>query len=291
MYPGGENRTVTVCFMWDKAQNADVGGMTVYFYPTDGIGRIWRFDIPGRDGGPVELPTGRYRMLAVNNDLPGITFSGQDSFDEFTANTRRDIGTTVVQPTGMLYGGKVVDVDVSACCVDYLTSGGVTKECPMGVIRCYPDSLSTIYHVTFSNIKGSERLRSASARLAGIASTMKVSTGLGGDSVCATTFPLTMSTDATPRLTGLTSGLGNPAGTPAFTLSITVTRTDGKSFVKNFDVTQQVLNSSTPRNVFINIEGLEIPDSEIPDQPGGDVGLVVGVDGWQVIEIDISTSV
>lgn len=69
----GATEDVHILFEWDKAADADVAGMTLFFYPQDAHGRIWRFDIAGRDGGHVELPPGRYSLTACNNDLPGIT--------------------------------------------------------------------------------------------------------------------------------------------------------------------------------------------------------------------------
>lgn len=71
-----------------------------------------------------------------------------------------------------------------------------------------------------------------------------------------------------------------------------VTRIDGKSFVHDFDVTEQVMNSIPSKNVIILINGIEIPTGDIPDNPGEDVGNIdVGVDGWTIIEIDIESTI
>lgn len=287
--PGSEPYTIDVRFMWDAAPEASVDGMTVYFYPTDEYGRMWRFDIAGRDGGPVELPLGRYRMLAVNNDLPGITFSDGDMYDRLQANARRIDTSGLTGSTGMLYRGVVYDVDVTICGVGYTRPDGSVKECPFGVVRCYPDSLATVYDVTLTGVVGMDRVRSASAALGGIASSVSIASGKTGDEVCRSEMQL-QPWPETGMMTGRTMGLGTPSGTPRFGLTVTVRCNDGKTLRKEFDVTDQVTGSPDPRNVHIIINGLEIPDTG-PDTPPEDVGMIVGVDGWQVIDIDYNTEV
>ena len=64
-----------------------------------------------------------------------------------------------------------------------------------------------------------------------------------------------------------------------------VTTSHGK-YSKTFDVTDQVMNSKYPKDVYIHIKGLDIPEADTPSDP--DVGISVGVDGWQLIEITYS---
>ena len=47
------------------------------------------------------------------------------------------------------------------------------------------------------------------------------------------------------------------------------------------------MNSKYVKDVNINIKGLDIPASDTPTNPDGNhgVGISVGVDGWQLIEI------
>lgn len=285
--PGGAVRPVNVAFNWESAPQARVEGMTLYFFPKSPGGKVWRFDIPGRNGGTVDLPTGRYRMIAVNNDLPGITFSGQNSESTYTASARTEGG-----PTGMLYGGSVSDIDLSLCGVSYTTPEGTCKECPYNVVRCSPDSLATVYHIIVKKATGLEKTRGVTARLSGIASTMNLSSGIRGPVCCANTFSLNAPEDKTAyALTGETSGLGSPTdASPDFTLTVTATRTDGTKTSTDINVTQQVLNSRHPRCVYITVDSLSIPDTPNPPSSGDDVGLVVGVDGWTEITIDYDTS-
>lgn len=284
--PADSVSTIDVKFVWDKAPGAEVDGMTLYFYPVSDWTRMWRFDIAGHEGGKVELPAGRYRLIAVNNDLPGIEFTGTDTFNGLTARARMADGTSATRPSGMLYGAVIDNLEVTLCGVEYTLEDGSCKECPKSLVRCYPDSMATVYTAVLRDIKGMDRVRSASARLDGVASSVTVRSGTTGDGTCTIPIQLSQTAEGGAELRGSSSGLGTPAGVPGFTLTIAVTRTDGKSFSKSFDVTDQVIHSPWTRNVHIYIDGLEIPEGTPPDPPDDDdVGIIVDVDGWHVIDI------
>ena len=285
--PDGGGRVIDVRFMWDEAPDATPDGMTLYFFPVSPGGLIWRFDIAGREGGKVELPFGSYRLLAFNNDLPRIDFSNTDSYDRFTANARF-AGEGLVYAPGLLYVGTVGFVDVTLCGVEYTDHEGCDKNCPQGLVRCYPKLESTIYNVIVRGVDGMSLVRSATATIDGIASAIRLVDGESAGQVVGESLALSIMRD-TSEMTGTTTGFGSIPGEDEYWLTITVTRTDGKTFAKRFDVSSQVLNSSNPRNVTIIVEGLDIPDDDLPPSSGDDVGIEVGVDGWHEIVIDINT--
>lgn len=286
--PGEAGGLVSVRFMWDNAPDADPDGMTLYFFPAGSDGQIWRFDIAGRDGGPVELPTGHYRLLAFNNDLAGVDFTSIDSYYDFTANARRT-GQSSVRAPGMLYAATVESVEVTMCGVSYVKPDGCGKDCPKGLVRCYPRQLSTVYTVEVRNVEGTELLRSATATLEGLAPSIRLSDGLPLGSAVSETAALSLLPEEA-LLTGRTTGFGTAPGGGGLWLTVTAVRTDGKAFARRFDVTDQVVNSRNPLDVLIIIDGLSIPDDDMPPGPGeGDVGIDVGVDGWSEIVVDIVT--
>ncbi len=289
---GNDPVPMTVRFMWDNAPSANPDGMTLYFFPISDGTRIWRFDISGRDGGSVELPLGAYRFLAFNNDLSGIDFSGQDEYSHLTATARKSLVADLIRPTGMLYGGSADYLEVTPCGIIYTARDGIVKECRQGLLRCYTDSLNCVYNVVLSGCKGLENMRSATCYLNGIASSLLVTSDHPEGEPATTAFILErMDGSEATVLKGSTTVFGFvDSPSPCVTLTLAVVRTDGTSVKKSFDVTEQVINSSNPHNVYIKLNGIEIPDGDIPDNPGGDVGIEVGVDGWQVIEIDIGSN-
>lgn len=287
--PGAEPRPIDVRFIWDKAPAAEVDGMTLFFYPCDGNGKVWRFDIAGDEGGRVAVPAGKYNLVSFNNDLPGIMISGAENFTTISADARQTGGSgEMVMPTGMLYGSVVEDVDVTLCGVRYRQDDGTVKECPYGVIRCRPDSMSNIYHIRFIDIKGGDHIASASAKLCGIGSGINFSDGLVKNDVC--NILCAMSGNGT-SLSTTTSGFAQPAAGNAGSVTVTATIRckSGHNYVKTYDVTKQVANFRNVHNVYINIKGLDVPDDGHPDNPGEDSGAFdVGVSGWETVNIDLS---
>lgn len=277
-------RMLDIKFEWVKAPDARPEGMTVYFFPDDRQSKLWRFDIRGRDGGKIELPPGAYRMLAFNNDLPGVRFDISAGFDDFKAmavSTAPD----KVAPTGMLYSAAVGYLEVTMCGVEYLDAEGRMKNCPYGIVRCEPDSVSTVYTAILRDVKGMERLRSASAALIGIAPEIRLADRQTAGAPVGTAFSLTR-TDT--GLTGTTTGFGTPPGKPQVILQVLVTRTDGAVLSKKYDATEQVMNYRYKRYVIIIIDNMEIPEGDVPPGPSDpDIGIDVDIDSWTVVNIDI----
>lgn len=262
---------VSVEYDWINAENAFPEGMTLLFFPTDGSSRPWRFDIGGREGGDIEIFPGDYSVISYNNDLPGVEFLDTDSYDRFSAAPCA-VSDSLTTPTGMLYGAHL---------------GHVSVRNPQGRrqrIILTPDSLSTVYHIRLDSVSGTERIKTATAVLNGVASSVCLQRQCNSSSSCSLAAPLSISHERRYMLETVTTGLGNPdIADPRLTLEVIVTTSHGK-YSKSFDVTGQVVNSFNPRDVYIYIKGLEIPAADNP-AGDGDVGISVGVDGWQVIEI------
>lgn len=291
MCPGNMSNQIEVCFEWDKAREADPEGMTLYFFSQGQGGRVWRFDISGRNGGAVELPMGEYSMIAYNNDLPTINISGSESFGSLSASLRKPEGKTYYKPCGMLYSAVVDYIEVSPCGVTYVSADGAVKNCPKGLVRCYPDSMSTLYTVIVKNVDGIDRVKSSVARLNGIAAEMKLGTATAALYPSEISFSLAI--DRSSKILNSTAGAFSPEDdNQKYILDLLITRTDGKVFSRSFDVSDQVMNLRYLRNVVIIIDGLNIPDIDLPDNPGDNVGGIdVDVDGWDVVEIDLSTDI
>ena len=286
LVPGGEPRDISVLFMWDEAPDAPPQGMTLYFFPMTRGGKIWRYDTPGRDGGKMELPVGKYSMLAYNNDLPGITVSGLASMDDAMASLRLSQGAA--SGSGPLYCAVVDCLEVTPCGVEY--SGGcesVHKVCPMGLVRSCPVRRFCTYSVVVKGVDGIGLVRKASVALSGMAADVRLAAGALSDSAVAVAMPLEKADTADLR--GRSTAFGIAPGQEKISATISIVRTDGVALSKTYDVTRQVLQASDPRNVTVVIEGMEIPGPDTPPPSGSDVGIEVGVDGWQVIRIDLST--
>lgn len=226
----------------------------------------------------MELPSGRYGMIAVNSDLRGATVTDVTSYLDAKAMARSaGSNQASAMSTGMLFGGKVADLTVGY--------GGGEE---LSTIICRPDSMAVMYTIDIKIVEGMERMRSASARLGGMARSVTLATGATSADTCYTVSPMTGLSASSLR--AVTSGFGTPEPGGRFTLTVEAALTDGKVYARHFDVSDQVRNSRYPRNVYIYIDSISLPETGTPGG-GTDVGVDVGVDGWQQIEIDITTGV
>ena len=278
---------LTVRFEWDEAPDAAPDGMTLYFFPLGEDEMIWRFDIAGGRGGNLELPCGSYSMIAYNNDLPRIDFTSRDSYAGFTAVARR-LPDGHVAPPGCLYGGFIPRIDVSHRGVKYQLSGGEMADCAGGPVRCWPRCLSVIYRIEVRRVTGMECLRSATVCLDGLAGALRLvsDTPLGNP----VKEDVVLENDGSDSLlSAVLTGFGSAPDVTDYLLTVRCVCTDGSCFEKSFDVSAQILNSSDSKNVVIIVDGLDIPKNVTPSDPGEDVGIEVGVDGWSEIQINLGT--
>lgn len=270
----GEPVKAMVEFDWTDAPQANPEGMTLLLFPADGCSQLWRFDIKGRKGGEIELLSGVYNVIAFNNDLPGVEFTNTGNFDLFSASARNS-GNLSTSPTGMLYSATITGQGLFPDVNHTLT------------IKMKPEALSTVYHISLDSVSGTQRIKTAIAIVRGLARSVCLSRQCNSTDTCCMSAPLLIATDCPGRLETITTGFGNPdTPDPQIYLNVVVTTSHGK-YSKTFDVTDRVMNSQHPKDVYINIKGLDIPEADTPTNPDDkdDVGISVGVDGWQLIEI------
>ncbi len=276
--------SVDVRFVWDKAREAMPEGMTLLFYPEDAQGEFWRYEISGRDGGMIEIAPGRYTLVAVNNDLPGVSLQDFPYSEASLSAVEARFSRSYVTETGMAYEGKVGNLTILHNKVTYPSEqGGMVSESPP-IVYCYPDSISTVYNVRVEEVEGIERIRSAEATLEGCAKGIYLSTLAPVAPVVSTRFELDV---GQAEFSGRTTGF--PDNTPAarYTLTLRLWYKAGGGYEKSFDVTEQVVNSFYPRNVNIYIRGMVLPEKPTVDPD--EVGMKVDVDGWHVIEINLDS--
>lgn len=290
-------RKINLRFDWEDLPQAHPEGMTVYFFPTENDGRIWRFDIAGQTGGQVELSPGTYRMLAFNNDTHNVRFTDTGHYDLFGATTP---GITSLQNESAatpplrtmpenIYAGCIDNLDITICGVRYSEPSspeGKTVECGKSIVKCPMNYRTCIYTVIIRNVKNSDRTVSIAGSLSGLAGGITLANGdLQPPDV---TEPFPMAVHKPQTITGSLTCFGHIESDTNI-LTVTAKLNDGTTVNARRDVTEQIVNSPDPHNVTIVIDGLEIPDGETPKPPIGEGDLDVGVDGWTVIIIDINT--
>lgn len=278
---------IDIRFLWDRAQSASPEGMTLLFYPLEEGGEFWRFDIAGKNGGAVEIPEGSYTMIAINNDLPGISLT--DMPYESASLTVKDEPRSLAyaSPTGMVYEGRINNLKVTSKEVTYLSDEGITKASDIAVVDCYPDSISTGCHIIVDEITGMEYMKTAYAVLEGFASGVFLSSLTPMEPSVSVPFNLDANPDSA-SLVGFTTGFLSAPSSASYQLTLRAEYHNGGAYEKTYDVTDQVINYFYQHNVYIIIRGLTLPEE--PTIKPDEVGIKVDVDGWRVVDINIDST-
>lgn len=277
---------VRISFDWSKAPDAQTEGMTLMCYPCNSDTRTWRFDIAGHKGGYIELPPGEYKVLTVNNDLPGLRFINTNNINTFKAVSIK-LDSEDMMPTGMLYGTTIgTDYDPALSIPAF--SGLWNSSQPEYNLTLTPDSLCTVLHLEVSNLHNGRQIRSVSACLSGTPYSLLIQSDLPENPTMHTGFSLEpIVPDSSVDIHGYTSILGTPMHGVMYELMITAAMKNGAIYKKSFDVTNQLLNSPWPRNVFVTIDNIELPPDE--SESIGSFELGADVDGWSNVLIEITT--
>lgn len=287
---------------WKSAPDAMPDGLAYMFFPIDGTD-VWRFDIPGRDGGDVDILNDDYRIVCMNDDTSDIMFKDEGSY-YFTCYCRAGglydgLGGTIDNPIGpsvadngepveicpdMMWCGSVWEMDLIAQgeWVTYDKGGEHVFQDVRGITLC-PRPAVADYRFVIKDVSNLSGVKRMCASISGMASEMCPATLEHG--VRCATLPLKANISGDDCVEGsfLTFGLPeNPVSANILTLYVWLT--DGTKLRYGFDVTEQARNAENPMNVTLVVGGIELP----PSNPiGGDGGLDVSIDGWitEIIEI------
>lgn len=306
VYPASSMFDVTVLFDWTYAPDAAPEGMSVVFFPIGGEGRIWRYELSGRDGGTVSLPAGSYRMLAFNNDTKYISYDGISHFDTYNAYTFK---SAVSWPQSVLetypelddyiayhspdalYCGTAEDVSVSLCSVSYRPcdpgadpSDVQIKECGKHIIRCYPSPRTSKYTCIFRNVVNASGMKRGYCLLSGLAPSDLIAEDILSDAEGAYAF---LAGRRDSDISGSAMAFGASASPMACQyLYLVAVLSDGKVVAFRYDVSDQILNSIDKRNVMIIIDGVELPEADPTNPDDSPTDFEVAVDDWEMVIIN-----
>lgn len=282
-YPDSNPMTINLIFEYEEDATEKPEGVTVIFYPIDSRSKIWRFEIPGGEDGTVEIPYGKYKMIALDNDLPNVYLDNVESFSSIIAGCV-PLTEQILRQPGILYSGAINRIELTTCGVNYDTDEGDCKACPYGVIRCRMYDRSIRWIVKVNSVKNLHLLRNATAVVDGVAPEILLSTGEASGN--ATEFSMTLNAIGS-GLEAFGTAFGKPGWSSGkYGMTLNITTTYGKKFSKFFDINNLVYLNYSNRTVVIEIDEIEIPVDGHPADDD-DVGINVGVSGWQEINIDL----
>lgn len=285
VFPEAGMHVLDIDFEWPADVEAKPRGMSLWFFPLESDGRIWRFDIAGPDGGPVELPYGDYTMISCSNDVADVRISEASRPDRIKASLKAT--DSIAPDITPLYRVLVERVSFTPSGLRW-TERGVWAECSgmFPTLFCHPSIISTDYHVELRDIHGYERIRSARMMFHGVCPDLLLYDAHSQGSILDIPAEFTP-TNADGDMLASFESFGPLPDIEDATVEVTVTLTNRHVYRKTFNVSAQLANQQDSFCVKIVIEGLSIPDDGEPSDEN--VGMEVGVDGWTEIYIDYTT--
>ncbi len=287
--------TFSIVNNWGDAPDASPEGMAYFFFSVQG-GQPWRYDLPGREGGVIDLPDNDYNFLCYNNDTYHVRFEEDHGYDKYVAYTTelhtkyalpsRSVSSseTPVECPDMMWGCSCRHVNLSPLRLEYGNSPEALTITPERILPLAQKQLTARYSFDIYDVKNLDGVRVMSAMCSGLAGAINLACGQKEN------YPVRMPSAAgradSTTIAGEFICFGIPEEpTVDNYLSLMVTLTDGRKFNYEFEVSDQIRRSPDPLDVHIKIYGLELEESEPGESTGG---FNVGVDNWVNVVINIS---
>lgn len=314
-----------VVYDWRDAPEASVGGMRVFFYSEDDPTKSYYFDLPGTEGGYVEVPEGNYRIISYNNDTKTSLFGNIGDFDTHYCYTREGNILEPIYGNGMslpnraddservvicpdeVYLCRATDVSVSKTGITYTVIDYWGKEengtrcsgsgCGDGmevtdqIITLYPHDILCHYTYEVRNVKNIEHISQVSGAISGMAPSIQLC-----DETLHTepvTIPVPGTTAPVSRASGteitgsfLTFGHNVSNGAP-HKMTFYVITDDGSKYQFGNEGRYDVTDQvrNAPDRRHVHII---IDGLEVPDpEPGDGGGFVPDIDNWGYIEGEV----
>jgi len=287
-------------------QEAWPEGMAYIFFPKCG-GEPWRFDFPGKNAGTVKLPPGDYHFLSFNDDTYSVLFKDNDGFDGYVAYTEeasrivfdeaglakaptlpKNVSTNTEQLMkcpDMMWGCAYRQFELSHGSLKYSVSPEQPAQFSTDfILTAFQRQLTSRYGFIISDVANLDGVRALSAVFSGLAGSLNLATGI------KSTYPVMLSSQAYASDGTMIKGEFVTFGLPEHPdasniLSLLVLLNDGRKYMYQFDVTEQVRNAPDPLEVTVRINGLLLEECEEKTEDGA---FDVSVDGWTTIVININ---
>ena len=289
--------SVQVVFDWQKAPAAQPSAMTVLFYDLDNpSNEPIRYDLPGMEGGTVQIAFGRYQVVAYNYDTETILYNGLASSETLEAYTRhssleeetRLAATRDAMPRAPQteYEPVILEPDPLWCGVSGLTvtSAENVQRVVLQPVSRYREITVTIHNVP--NLKYSGQFGGA---LSGLAASVLMVSGQLSEECATEAFPVSIVDASTLQMQLRIFGHCPHAENGVVNkhlLTIYAILADGSKWYYSQDITEQLHEalSSDDTHVYIELDGLPLPKPIVNGS-----GFQPTIDGWRGAEIYVST--
>lgn len=271
---------------WENDPSANPEGMAYFFFPDNG-GAPWRFDMPGRDGGEIKIPTGTYDCILFNDDMANAMALHDDDYEDMSLTTTKGelypgCDDFKEYPESVALQNQVAHMNPDLIWCYSIEDIKVELSDRPQIIHTAPYPVTATYHVIVKNAANLDGVAKMSGAMSGMAETLDIC--INALSQSAVILPCHLGKNGADGITGTFHTFGRCAD-PSINniLYLFFWLTDGRRYICEFNVTNMVKSAPDPKNVWVIIDNINIPESSGPQEGA----FNVGVDGWNNIVITL----
>ena len=279
-----ESGNVRIDFDWSLSPDSHPEGMGVFLYSTADES-YWRFDLRP-SGGFITARNSHYNILTYNNDSESTIFVNNGDYHTIAATTRTaqladgfSSETAIAQPPRGKSSGQLIMEEPDMVWTDAFPNRTIEST---DAITFKPQKVVAVYKILVDGIENLASASQFSCSLSGLSAAYSLGDKTKMDFTATIPAKLTQ-TDA-QSISGTLHTFGTSPSATENWLAVYFWLRDGQKVMFQFDVTSQIHNTPNPMEVYINLSGIKLPPVE--SKPEG--GMDVGVDNWEIIDIELS---
>lgn len=270
---------VRVTFDWSDSPSAAPQGMRVLFYPVNG-GEPYEENLSGMNGGLTDVPTGRYNIVAFNNDTETIRWRGAELQDSLEAYTR---GTSILDDFKSAEAPKAEGTENEPIVLApdkmwraYLADVAIVQGDEEQIVPMKPEPATVHLSFDLSTVTNSKGISNIRAAISGLSGSRFFGSNLLSVKPSIVPFDGKISdTDAT-KIIGEVDIFGKCPDTSVKQLFTIYCWSPGGNVKATFDVTDQIKNAPDPTNIHLVLVGT----IDIPEGVGNGGGFHPDVGEW-----------
>ena len=279
---------VNVEFVWNKAPMATPASMSVYLFP-ENSNRPLRYEFTDYNGGRIRLQVGKYRAICFNSDTRNIALNNTPDFYSFYITTKSATSMSGLSAYGV-QANQIPKAKGSESERVVLSPEMTWSDCIEEIHVLSQDQVMTFipkrrtinYTVEIRNVANLKWVNGLSGTISSMSGGYLPGARKLSEECVTIPFEAIMHREES-MITGAFSSFGHcPTIEQTHKLIIYGILADDSRWYYEFDVTDQIHNSSDPYDIHILLEDLPFPK---PVVNGG--GFKPDVGEWNSVEIEI----
>lgn len=281
---------IEVVFDWCKAPTAKVASMRIFLYPSGG-GSVITYEFANMQGGFVRLPEGDYRAICINSDTEAMHYKDIHTFEDFQVFTSMGTLDGVVlsalqtEDKGLAYS---VRTSPDKCYSDNLKKVQIRAATGSQKIVFFPEMTFCRYQIKLINVANFQYI-SPGRVIGGISGLSEVfyvgRRKMDSDSAI---IPFSMKKEDDNTLIASFFTLGQTRFDDEHHVAIRVVLRDGSEVCYVYDVTRQIHDAPDPHDVFILLDGMQLPATlDFEKEERNDGGFSPSLDEWEDVSVDL----